>query len=197
MGDSGPRILVIRTSALGDIVHALPVLRALRRQLPAARIGWVVEAPFAPLLDGHPELDELLTVRLRTWRHQMFSTRTWKELSAFHQQLKRFRPEITLDLMGNHQRLEIRSWASALRMAKKIDFEWQPNLWYRMKLRVDIDGDRALVRGKVWPKSESEPEEWQISAEDPLPIRQGSPGLYGYSPTPVYFDNVKVTSHKP
>jgi outer membrane protein assembly factor BamB len=103
----------------------------------------------------------------------------------------------TLDLMGNHKRLEIRSWASALRMVEKIDFEWLPNVWYRMKLRVDIDDDRALIRGKVWPKTEPEPEEWQITAADPLPIRQGSPGLYGYSPTPVYFDNVKVTSHKP
>jgi len=103
VGDSGPRILVIRTSALGDIVHSLPVLRALRRQLPAARIGWVVEAHFAPLLEGHPDLDELLTVRLRTWRHQLSSTRTWKELRLFHQQLERFSPEITLDLMGNHK----------------------------------------------------------------------------------------------
>jgi hypothetical protein len=66
-----------------------------------------------------------------------------------------------------------------------------------MKLRVDTDEDGALIRGKVWPKSETEPTEWQITAEDPLPIRQGSPGLYGYSPTPVYYDNVKVTSNKP
>lgn len=101
----------------------------------------------------------------------------------------------TLDLMGNHQRLEIRSWASALRMVQRADFAWQPDIWYRMKMRVEIQNDRALIRGKVWPKSDPEPAEWQITAEDPLPIRQGSPGLYGYSPTPIYFDNVKVTSN--
>jgi len=98
----------------------------------------------------------------------------------------------TLDLMGNHQRLEIRSWASALRMVAREDFTWEPNVWYRMKLRVDTDDDHALIRGKVWRHGDSEPEGWQITAEDPLPIRQGSPGLYGYSPTPVYFDNIKV-----
>ena len=101
----------------------------------------------------------------------------------------------TLDLMGNHQRLELRSWASALRMVQRVDFEWQPNVWYRMKMRVDTNDTRALIQGKVWPKGEPEPEQWQITAEDPLPIREGSPGLYGYSPTPVYFDNVKVTSN--
>lgn len=101
----------------------------------------------------------------------------------------------TLDLMGNHQRLEIRSWASALRMVQRTDFTWEPDTWYRMKLRVDIEGDRALIKGKVWPKTDPEPTDWQITAEDPLPIRQGSPGLYGYSPTPIYFDNIKVTSN--
>jgi heptosyltransferase-1 len=103
VGDSGPRILVIRTSALGDIVHSLPVLRALRRHLPAARIGWVVEAPFAPLLEGHPDLDVLLPVRLRTWRHRLSSAGTWKEMQLFYRQLEDFAPEITLDLMGNHK----------------------------------------------------------------------------------------------
>ena len=102
----------------------------------------------------------------------------------------------TMDLMGNHQRIEIRSWASALRMVERLDFEWQPDRWYRMKMRVDTGDERALIRGKVWPKGEPEPQEWQITAEDPLPIRQGSPGLYGYSPTPVYFDNIKVTSNE-
>ena len=101
----------------------------------------------------------------------------------------------TLDLMGNHQRLEIRSWASALRMVERVDFAWEPDVWYRMKLRVDAAADRAIIRGKVWPKGTDEPADWQITAEDPLPIRQGSPGLYGYSPTPVYFDNVKVTDN--
>jgi heptosyltransferase-1 len=103
VGDSGPRILVLRTSALGDIVHSLPVLRALRRQLPRARIGWVAEAPYVPLLEGHPDLDVLLPVRLRTWRHQLGSAGTWKELQQFYRQLENFAPEITLDLMGNHK----------------------------------------------------------------------------------------------
>ncbi|HBL29082.1 MAG TPA: hypothetical protein DD490_19785 [Acidobacteria bacterium] len=97
------RILIVRTSALGDVVHALPVLGALRRHLPQARIGWVVEEGMAPVLAGHPDLDELLVVRLRHWGRAPFSRRTVRELGAFLAALDRFAPEVTLDLMGNHK----------------------------------------------------------------------------------------------
>jgi len=97
------RILIVRTSALGDVVHALPVLTALRRHLPQARIGWVVEEAMAPVLAGHPDLDELIPVRLRHWGKQPFTRRTVRELAAFLGALDRFAPEVTLDLMGNHK----------------------------------------------------------------------------------------------
>ncbi|HQP94083.1 MAG TPA: lipopolysaccharide heptosyltransferase 1, partial [Thermoanaerobaculia bacterium] len=61
------RVLIVRTSSLGDVVQAVPVLTALRRALPAARLGWVVEEGYAPLLAGHPALDDLLPVALRRW----------------------------------------------------------------------------------------------------------------------------------
>jgi lipopolysaccharide heptosyltransferase I len=97
------RILIVRTSALGDVVHCLPVLRALRRHAPRARIGWVVEAAMAPLFDGHPDLDDLLVVRLREWRHRPFARRTLGEIAAFLAALDRFSAEVVLDLMGNHK----------------------------------------------------------------------------------------------
>lgn len=98
----------------------------------------------------------------------------------------------TLDLMGNHQRLQVRSWASDLRMAKTIDFTWEPDVWYTMKMAVEQADDKTIVKGKVWKRGTEEPADWTITAEDPLPIREGSPGIYGYSPTNVYYDNIKV-----
>ena len=77
------RILLVRTSALGDVVHCLPVLTALRRHLPDARLGWVVEEAMAPVLAGHPDLDEILTVRLRHWSKRPFSGGTVRELRGF------------------------------------------------------------------------------------------------------------------
>ncbi len=99
----------------------------------------------------------------------------------------------TLDLMGAHQKLQVRSWASDLRVEKSVPFPWDPDVWYTMKLRVDQQGDKALVRGKVWKRGDPEPAEWTVAAEDPRPVRSGSPGLYGYSPVDVQYDNVKVT----
>lgn len=99
----------------------------------------------------------------------------------------------TLDLMGNQQKVQVRSWASEERMAQEVEFEWEPDVWYRMKMRVEVGEKKARIRGKVWPKDQNEPAEWTIEVEDPLPIHGGSPGLIGYSPEDVYYDNVKVT----
>ena len=99
----------------------------------------------------------------------------------------------TLDLMGNHQRVQVRSWASELRMAQQVPFEWNMDTWYTAKLRVDQAADSAIVRGKIWPRGQPEPTEWTITVQDPSPIRHGAPGIYGYSPVDLYFDNYKVT----
>ena len=101
----------------------------------------------------------------------------------------------TMDLQGNRQKIQLQSWAAEMRISEEVEFPWEPNVWYRLKLRVDIQGDRGLIRGKVWRRDGTEPAEWTITAEDPLPNRQGSPGLIGYSPIDIYFDNVSVVEN--
>lgn len=88
---------------MGDVVHCLPVLTALRRALPRARIGWVVERAFAPLLEGHPDLDELIVVRLREWRRSLASPRTLREIAGARRALREFEADAAIDLMGNHK----------------------------------------------------------------------------------------------
>jgi heptosyltransferase-1 len=100
------RVLIVRTSALGDVVHALPALTALRRHFPRARIGWVVEEGMAPVLAGHPDLDQRITVRLRAWGKRPLSRETLRGLAGsggLLQALDRFAPDVVLDLMGNHK----------------------------------------------------------------------------------------------
>ena len=69
------RILLVRLSHLGDVVHALPVFHALRGAHPRARIGWAVQREFAGLLEGLPGLDEVLDFERRG------GARAWLELS--------------------------------------------------------------------------------------------------------------------
>lgn len=98
--------------------------------------------------------------------------------------------------MGPRKRLMIRTWLSELeRFSKQVPFEMEADVWYRMKMQVDVakDGGKATVRGKVWKKGDPEPDAWTIEAEDALPHTSGSPGIYGYSAADIFYDNIKVT----
>ena len=104
----------------------------------------------------------------------------------------------TFLIAGIQQRMEIRSWGSELRMMQRKDLPWEIDTWYTMKLRVDVEQDesgreQAAVRGKVWKRGEPEPSDWSFTVHDPLPIKSGAPGLYGFTPVEGYFDNVKIT----
>jgi hypothetical protein len=102
----------------------------------------------------------------------------------------------TLDLMGNSQQLMLRTWTSELaRFSETVPYKWDPNIWYHMKFQVSVvtGGGKAVLRGKVWKKADPEPAEWTIEAEDALPHMNGSPGIYGYSVTDIFYDNVKVS----
>jgi hypothetical protein len=105
-----------------------------------------------------------------------------------------------LDLMGESQQLQIRTWSAQLRMAETIDFPWKEDTWYRMKFRTDIESESpaavAVLRGKVWPRDEPEPKEWTITARDESPNLIASPGLYGNAKVAeIYMDNIEVTAN--
>jgi hypothetical protein len=111
----------------------------------------------------------------------------------------------TLILDGNKQKLRIVSWDALPRIDQTVDFEWQPDTWYRVKLTVELTGNKAIVKGKAWAKGKTEPENWTAEVEDPYPNRQGSPALFGYvtgipedggSGTDILFANVNVTPNK-
>ena len=90
------RIVLIKPSALGDIIHSLPVLTALRQRFPAAHLAWVVNRSYAPLLDGHPDLDEIVPFdRGRAGIAPMVLT-SLRFLSRLHAQ----RFDLAIDLQG-------------------------------------------------------------------------------------------------
>jgi outer membrane protein assembly factor BamB len=94
--------------------------------------------------------------------------------------------------------LQIRSWVSRLelRFARTIPYAWKNDVWYTMKFQSENKDGKAILRGKVWPKGESEPGDWTIEAADETPNLAGSPGLFGNaSDAEVFVDNVKVTAN--
>jgi outer membrane protein assembly factor BamB len=99
-----------------------------------------------------------------------------------------------LDLRGASQELQLRTWGSQMRIGTTIKFDWKPEIWYTMKIRSAVEGDKAVARGKVWPKGQKEPTDWSIELADPSPVASGSPGLWADATNAeIFLDNISVT----
>lgn len=109
-----------------------------------------------------------------------------------------------LVMEGMAQTLQIHVWPSALpeSINATMPFPFEAKRWYTMKLEVTQQGDKAIARGKCWPAGTPEPAEWMLKLEDPIPNRQGNPGLFSVSlvgqfKSEVYYDNILVTPNPP
>jgi outer membrane protein assembly factor BamB len=104
-------------------------------------------------------------------------------------------------LKGNEQKLEVNSNLERLRVPAAEDppnFRWQPNVWYRLKARVDINGDGSgVVRAKAWKRDDPEPDKWSLEVPHRTAHQNGSPGLFGFAPQDmrVLIDNIQVTQN--
>ncbi len=109
------RIVLIRLSALGDIVHTWPLAAALRSARPEAHLTWVVEEPLAPLVEGHPAVDAVLTVATGRWRKQPFAARTRAEIGAFKSRVHELQPDLSIDAQGTLKSGLVTHWCKAPR----------------------------------------------------------------------------------
>ncbi len=100
----GPsRILLVRLSAIGDLVFASPLIACARRAYPSARIAWLVQPECASLLAQHPDLDEVIPWPLPHWRrlwHARAYGSLWRELRAAIRGLRARRFDLAIDLQG-------------------------------------------------------------------------------------------------
>lgn len=94
------RILLIKTSSLGDVVHNLPVVTDLRTRFPAATIDWVVEESFADIPRLHPGVDQVIPVAVRRWRRSLLVPATWREIGALRRRLGAARYDLAIDTQG-------------------------------------------------------------------------------------------------
>lgn len=94
------RILLIKPSSLGDVVHALPVLHGLRRRYPHARIAWLIAVGCRELLEGHPQIDELIPFDRKRYGQMTRSVRATAAFVEFVSGLRARRFDLVVDLQG-------------------------------------------------------------------------------------------------
>ncbi|MGH9398720.1 MAG: glycosyltransferase family 9 protein, partial [Thermoanaerobaculia bacterium] len=111
------KILIVRLSAMGDIVHALPLADNAARA--GAAVGWVVERPYRELLESNPSVAEVFTADTGAWRRRpLAAPGAVRELRAA---LKRFAPDLTIDAQG----LWKSAWAAVLAGAPVTGLPWR------------------------------------------------------------------------
>jgi lipopolysaccharide heptosyltransferase I len=93
------KILIIKLSALGDVVHALPVARTLRQEYPDAFIAWMVEERYQELLYNNPDIDEVITLRTKHWRKN-WNWETCKEILQTKNNLQQKNFDVVFDFHG-------------------------------------------------------------------------------------------------
>ena len=102
----------------------------------------------------------------------------------------------SLVLYGTAQQLKIEPWEPETARTVKAPFEWKPDTWYRLKIRVEnMTEGRVRVQGKAWAVGQPEPAAWMVERIDPIGNRSGSPGLFLDAQFGVYLDNFSISAN--
>lgn len=145
-----PRILLVKTSSLGDVVHNLPVVTDIRAHFADAHIDWVVEESFAEIPAMHPGVARVIPVSLRRWRRQLASTQTWREMARMRQALRASAYDIVIDTQGLLKSALLGSLAHGMHHGYDSPSAREPlaSLFYARKHTV-ARGQHAVVRNRT------------------------------------------------
>jgi lipopolysaccharide heptosyltransferase II len=98
------KILLVRFSALGDVIQTLPILTLLRDSFPEAKIGWAIDTELAPAIEGHPALDYIHRCSRRSWSQMLSNPAKWplamRGFQAFVDEVRAVRYDVAIDAQG-------------------------------------------------------------------------------------------------
>jgi len=98
------KILLVRFSALGDVIQTLPILSMLREGFPEAKIGWAIDTELAPAIEGHPDLDYIHRCSRRSWSTAILNPANWsnarREFNDFVEEVRAARYDVAIDAQG-------------------------------------------------------------------------------------------------
>jgi heptosyltransferase-1 len=132
------RILIVRLSAHGDLIHTLPLLVALKRHNPEAHVGWLVESSAAPLLEGHPLIDQVHVSHRKRWLKLAKNPLQWPrvlgEIGQLLRELRQANYQVSLDVQGL---LKSAIWPAWVKIPRRMGFKGTrefADIWYTDKL---------------------------------------------------------------
>ena len=94
------RVLIVKTSSMGDVLHTLPALTDAMQAIPGIQFDWVVEEGFAQVPSWHPAVSRVIPVAIRRWRKSWFSAPIRQERAEFTRQLRQYRYDAVIDAQG-------------------------------------------------------------------------------------------------
>src|SRR5271167_691176 len=137
------RVLVVRLSAMGDIVHGMPSIAALRCAKPELKIGWLIEERWAGLLcsseterlaprsQRKPLADWVHLANFSSWRHALSSSETWRQVRSCLGEVRGMKYELTIDLQGSiRSALAARASGARVRVGASQPREAPASMWY-------------------------------------------------------------------
>jgi heptosyltransferase-1 len=139
------KLLIVKLSSLGDVVHAMPALQDLRQAFPLAQIDWVVESAFVPLVARCQGVERVVACDIRRWRKSPLSLSTRHEWQAFKTNLQAQQYDAVLDLQG---------------LSKSALVSWLA--------RTTPDGRRFAMRNQTDGSSYEAPTRWVADVTIPL-----------------------------
>lgn len=113
------QFLIVKTSAIGDVIQSFHVVDYLKKRFPGCTVDWVAEASVATLVQAHPKIDQVYTVDTKTWRRSLFGYRP--EIRAFQKKLREKEYDALFDLQGNTKSGLITALVKA---RKKVGYSW-------------------------------------------------------------------------
>ena len=134
------RVLIVKTSSMGDVIHTLPALSDAAKAFPDIRFDWVVEENFAEIPAWHPHVDQVIPLAWRRWRKNLLRMTTLQQWRQFYRQLRATRYDLIIDAQG----LVKSALCAALARGVTVGLGWRSareplaSLLYRRHCRVNF-----------------------------------------------------------
>ena len=173
------KLLIVKTSSLGDVIHNLPIIADICVHFPNIQIDWLVEESFADIPKLHPKVNQVITVAVRRWRKALFTTSsscsaTWHEMKSAKHKIAQTQYDMVLDTQGLLKSGLMASFANGVKHGYHQDSVREPlaSYFYDVKHQVSlkqhaVTRNRALAASALGYATPDHAPHYGITASEP------------------------------